>query len=227
VGRRAFLQLAGASTVGGTPAACSPGSSGTGQRTIRLGYVSPQSGPLVSFGEADAFVLGDVRARLRDGLSLGRRSYPVEILVKDSQSDPERAATVANDLLRREALVFADPAAVAAARLSDERRAIAMLCAEVMSVAELSAHLGIPVGVVRVLVGDLVADGHVHLYRPGTPGARPRPRSSAAPPRARATPIPRSPPWPSASPAGSSTTRAGCRSPSSWACSWWASSSIR
>jgi len=123
VGRRAFLQLAGASTVGGTPAACSPGSSGTGQRTIRLGYVSPQSGPLVSFGEADAFVLGDVRARLRDGLSLGRRSYPVEILVKDSQSDPERAATVANDLLRREALV--------------------------------------------------VADGHVHLYRPGTPDARP------------------------------------------------------
>jgi hypothetical protein len=122
VGRRAFLQLAGASTVGGTPAACSPGSSGTGQRTIRLGYVSPQSGPLVSFGEADAFVLGDVRARLRDGLSLGRRSYPVEILVKDSQSDPERAATVANDLLRREALVFADPAAVAAARRRLDRQ---------------------------------------------------------------------------------------------------------
>jgi branched-chain amino acid transport system substrate-binding protein len=102
VSRRAFLQLAGASTVGGALAACSPGSSGTGERAIRLGYVSPQSGPLVSFGEADAFVLGDVRARLRDGLSLGRRSHPVEILVKDSQSDPERAATVANDLLRRE-----------------------------------------------------------------------------------------------------------------------------
>jgi Protein of unknown function (DUF742) len=29
------------------------------------------------------------------------------------------------------------------------------------------------VGMVRVLVGDLVADGHVHPYRPGTPDARP------------------------------------------------------
>jgi len=74
--------------------------------------------------------------------------------------------------LELEALVFADPA-VAAARLSDEPRAIVMLCAELKSVAEISAHLGIPVGVVRVLVGDLVADGHVHLYRPGAPDARP------------------------------------------------------
>lgn len=81
--------------------------------------------------------------------------------------------------LALEALVFADPAAVVAARLSDERRAIAMLCAEVMSVAEISAHLGIPVGVVRVLVGDLVADGQIHLYRPGTPDARPTSPSSS------------------------------------------------
>jgi len=40
-------------------------------------------------------------------------------------------------------------------------------------VAEISAHLGIPVGVVRVLIGDMVADGLVHLYRPGAPGDRP------------------------------------------------------
>ena len=56
----------------------------------------------MSFGEADGFVLDGVRARLRDGLTIGRRSHPVEIVVKDSQSDPERAATVAGDLLRRE-----------------------------------------------------------------------------------------------------------------------------
>jgi hypothetical protein len=102
VGRRAFLRLAGAAAAGGALAACSSGSSGGGVRPIRLGYVSPQSGPFVSFGEADGFVLDDVRARLRDGLTIGRRSYPVEILVKDSQSDPGRAATVAGDLLRRE-----------------------------------------------------------------------------------------------------------------------------
>ena len=71
-------------------------------RPVRLGYVSPQSGPFVSFGEADGFVLDDVRARLAEGLKLGRRTYPVEIILKDSQSDPDRAATVAGDLLSGE-----------------------------------------------------------------------------------------------------------------------------
>ena len=75
--------------------------------------------------------------------------------------------------LELEALVFADPAAVAAAELGDERGAIARLCQDISSVAEISAHLGIPVGVVRVLIGDMVADGLVHLYRPGAPGDRP------------------------------------------------------
>jgi branched-chain amino acid transport system substrate-binding protein len=102
VGRRAFLRLAGAATAGGALVACSPGDAGSGARPIRLGYVSPQSGPFVSFGEADGFVLDGVRERLHDGLKVGRRSYPVEIVLKDSQSDPGRAATVAGDLLRRE-----------------------------------------------------------------------------------------------------------------------------
>ena len=75
--------------------------------------------------------------------------------------------------LELEALVFADPAALAAADLGDERRAIVLLCAEALSVAEISAHLAIPVGVTRVLVADMVADGLVHLHRPGAPGARP------------------------------------------------------
>jgi hypothetical protein len=40
-------------------------------------------------------------------------------------------------------------------------------------VAEISAHLAIPVGVTRVLVADMVADGLVHLYRPDAQGDRP------------------------------------------------------
>jgi hypothetical protein len=75
--------------------------------------------------------------------------------------------------LELEALVFTDPAALAGADLGDERRAIALLCAEVLSVAEISAHLAIPVGVTRVLVADMVTDGLVHLHRPGAPGDRP------------------------------------------------------
>jgi branched-chain amino acid transport system substrate-binding protein len=68
-------------------------------RSIKIGYVSPQTGPLAAFAEADAFILGGVNAALKDGLRVGGQSYPVEILVRDSQSNPNRAAEVAKDLI--------------------------------------------------------------------------------------------------------------------------------
>ncbi len=40
-----------------------------------------------------------------------------------------------------------------------EQAAIARLCADYQSLAEISAHLHIPLGVSRVLVGDMVHDG--------------------------------------------------------------------
>jgi branched-chain amino acid transport system substrate-binding protein len=40
-----------------------------------------------------------VRKALEGGLAIGGKSYPVEIVTKDSQSDPNRAATVAGDLI--------------------------------------------------------------------------------------------------------------------------------
>jgi branched-chain amino acid transport system substrate-binding protein len=105
--RRRFLRLAGLSgaalSLGGL-AGCKTGSDGgggggSGGRTIRLGYVSPKTGPLAGFGEADEFILGGARAAFQDGLKIGDTSYPVDIRVKDSQSDPNRAATVAGELI--------------------------------------------------------------------------------------------------------------------------------
>jgi hypothetical protein len=52
-----------------------------------------------------------------------------------------------------------------------ERFAIAQLCRRPHSVAEVSAHLRVPVGVVRVLVADLVAEGLVHVNLPLDPRA--------------------------------------------------------
>ena len=99
--RRRLLQLAalsGAATLAG----CGT-SGGLGDReTIKLGYVSPQSGPLFGFGEADRFVIEGVREVLKDGLEIGGRSYAVEILVRDSQSSPRRAGEVARDLICRD-----------------------------------------------------------------------------------------------------------------------------
>jgi hypothetical protein len=48
--------------------------------------------------------------------------------------------------------------------LAPELRAIVTLCAYPMSVAEISARLGLHLGVTRVLVGDLRAAGHLDVH---------------------------------------------------------------
>lgn len=57
--------------------------------------------------------------------------------------------------------------------LAWEHRAIAELCASPMSVAEVSAHLKVPLGVARVLVGDMAAEGLVEMSGAGGNEAAP------------------------------------------------------
>jgi hypothetical protein len=57
--------------------------------------------------------------------------------------------------------------------LSRERRAIARLCRELLSVAEVSAYLDLPLGVVRVLVGDMAHEGLVSIHRPVSSATQP------------------------------------------------------
>jgi branched-chain amino acid transport system substrate-binding protein len=58
---------------------------------IRVGYVSPQSGPLAAFAEADNFILSN--------FAKSEMASQFEIIVKDSQSNPNRAAEVAQELI--------------------------------------------------------------------------------------------------------------------------------
>src|SRR6267378_2081167 len=68
-------------------------------RTIKIGHVSPRTGPLAGFGEADGFILEQVRGILGKGLQSGGKIYPVQIISKDSQSSGSRAAEVASELI--------------------------------------------------------------------------------------------------------------------------------
>jgi branched-chain amino acid transport system substrate-binding protein len=97
--RRRFIQSS--AVVGGGMALATrlPRPARAQDGTIRIGYVSPQTGPLAPFGEADSFVLGQMRALLADGLTIGESTYAVEIIDKDSQSNPNRAAEVAAELI--------------------------------------------------------------------------------------------------------------------------------
>jgi hypothetical protein len=62
-----------------------------------------------------------------------------------------------------ETQVSSHPGALSA-RLSPEQRAIVHLCAEPLSVAEISARLRMHLGVTRILVGDLSAAGHLDVH---------------------------------------------------------------
>ena len=68
-------------------------------RVIKIGHVSPKTGPLAGFGEADSFILEQVRGILSQGLQSGGRTYQVQIISKDSQSSGSRAAEVASELI--------------------------------------------------------------------------------------------------------------------------------
>ncbi len=91
-----LLTLAGCSGLGDDD------SGGTTQ-TLKIGYVTPQTGPLAPFGEADKFVVDQMTAHFRDNpLKIGDTTYSIEIIVKDSQSTAQRAGEVASDLINND-----------------------------------------------------------------------------------------------------------------------------
>jgi branched-chain amino acid transport system substrate-binding protein len=114
--RRDFLKTAGVAGLalgatgglGTIAAACGGGetndsaSEGEG-REIKIGFVSPLTGPLAAFGEADQFCVEQWNAAVKDGIATADGAvHPVNIIIKDSQSDSNRAATVAGDLINND-----------------------------------------------------------------------------------------------------------------------------
>ncbi len=59
--------------------------------------------------------------------------------------------------------------------LATERRQICELCVDPTSIAEVSAHLKLPLGVARVLVGDMVTEGFLDCNAPSVTDQDSRP----------------------------------------------------
>ncbi len=68
-------------------------------KAFKIGYVSPQTGPLAIFAEPDAFTLAQVKEAVKDGITIDGTTHPVEIIYKDSQSNSNRASEVASQLI--------------------------------------------------------------------------------------------------------------------------------
>ena len=83
-----------------------------------------------------------------------------------------RARPAQHDL-EIEALVSTTAQGERSPQLTVEQRAIIALCRDLLSIAEVSARLDLPLGVARVVIGDMAAEGLVILHRPTTVGDRP------------------------------------------------------
>ncbi|MBO9448316.1 ABC transporter substrate-binding protein [Ruegeria sp. R14_0] len=88
--RRKLLQSSAATGLGLAAGALAAPAIAQGAK-IKLGYVSPQSGPLAAFSEADKYIL--------DNFAASEAGANFEVIVKDSQSNPNRAADVAGELI--------------------------------------------------------------------------------------------------------------------------------
>src|SRR5450631_4514171 len=100
-GKRQFLKTAAALTAGAALGAA-PRAWAADKATIRIGYVSPKTGPFAPFAEADDFILDQVRKSVAGGLSIGGKNYNVEILARDDQSSPDRQSNLAAELINKE-----------------------------------------------------------------------------------------------------------------------------
>ncbi len=66
---------------------------------LKVGHVSPRTGPLAGFAEADDYILKAVSERFGQGIENNGKLWQIEVISKDSQSNPNRAAEVASELI--------------------------------------------------------------------------------------------------------------------------------
>jgi branched-chain amino acid transport system substrate-binding protein len=106
--RRSFVKGAGAIAGGAALAGGMPGlwRPADAAETIKVGFISPRTGPLAAFGETDPYVLEVSRKALSKGLTIGAKQYTIEILDRDTQSDPARAGQLAKELINGSGIDF-------------------------------------------------------------------------------------------------------------------------
>jgi branched-chain amino acid transport system substrate-binding protein len=100
--RRDVIKLIGASAIVGPAILRGSTANATSSKVIKIGHVSPQTGALAPFAEADSFVLGQIKAGLAKGIINGGVTYQIQIISKDSQSNSNRASEVAAELILKD-----------------------------------------------------------------------------------------------------------------------------
>jgi branched-chain amino acid transport system substrate-binding protein len=110
--RRGFLGATGLAVGGGLAslAGCSSAlksstsPSSTSGGTIKIGFISPETGQLSVFTQSNGYVLSQLRSSLAKGLTIGGKKYSVDIISGDSQSSSARAAAVASQMVQQDSV---------------------------------------------------------------------------------------------------------------------------
>lgn len=98
---------------------------------IKLGLVSPETGSLADFAVADKWWVAHAQKALPDGIIGGdKKSHLVEIVVRNSQSDSNRASQVAGDLVNNDNvdLIMVSGTADTANPVADQCEALGTPC---------------------------------------------------------------------------------------------------
>lgn len=69
------------------------------EAAIKIGYITSLSGPRATFSEPAQYTVNKIKTLFKDGLDIGGKKYPIEILMRDQQSSPMRAGEVGRDLI--------------------------------------------------------------------------------------------------------------------------------
>lgn len=69
---------------------------------IKIGYLTHRTGPFAPFAEADAFILDNATKALAAGLAVGGKTYKVELVARDDQSNPDRQSNLAAELINKD-----------------------------------------------------------------------------------------------------------------------------
>jgi branched-chain amino acid transport system substrate-binding protein len=81
---------------------CLTSSPTTQSGSIKIGFVSPITGPAAGFGEPDPYAISLARNAFKNGITVGGTTYSVEIVSRDGQSTPSVGAQVAQDLIQNQ-----------------------------------------------------------------------------------------------------------------------------
>jgi branched-chain amino acid transport system substrate-binding protein len=84
--------------------------------TVKIGLVGPKTGQLALFYEEMSFTIAHALKAMNNSIKINGTVHPLEIVVKDSQSSPNRASEVAQELILRDKVhivtAFATPETV-------------------------------------------------------------------------------------------------------------------